>query len=38
MPDFREEVVVQELSDVVYEDKTEPVRLRRNAILMVEDQ
>ena len=34
MPDFREEVVVQELSDVVYEDRTEPVRLRRNAILL----
>ena len=34
MPDFRVEVVVQELSDVVYEDRTEPVRLRRNAILL----
>ena len=34
MPDFREEVVVQELSDVIYEDKTEPVRLRRNAIIL----
>lgn len=34
MPDFREEVVIQELSEVIYEDKTEPVRLRRNAIIL----
>ena len=34
MPDFREEVVVQELSDVISEDKTEPIRLRRNAIIL----
>lgn len=34
MPDFREEVVVQELSDVIYEDNTELVRLRRNAIIL----
>ena len=34
MPDFREEVVVQELSDVIYEDNTEPIRLRRNATIL----
>lgn len=34
MPDFREEVVVQELSGVIYEDNTDPVRLRRNATIL----
>ena len=34
MPDFREEVVVQELSNVNCEDNAEPVCLRRNAIIL----